>query len=87
MDSTRSQAGLGLKTYAEQRIELLRLGPSGPLGINYVLAYDDTDPSTIHLSDGLTDTTCHSPDEIDHALQLWICRVRNPRPYHSPDPR
>ena len=61
-----------LVKYAEQQIEELNLGANGPLGTEFVCAYDDAGEGKVRISDGHGEEICDSPEAIDAALQAWV---------------
>lgn len=61
-----------LMAYAETKIESLGLGPSGPLGTEFVVAYDDAGEDAVRISDGHGESTCSSREQVDLALQSWV---------------
>lgn len=62
----------GLVAYAERRIEELGLGDGGPLGTEFVVAYDDAGPGAVRVSDGHGAEVCRSEAEVDASLQAWV---------------
>lgn len=61
-----------LLTYAEEQIKELNLGPNGPLGTEFVVAYDDAGPCRVRISDGHGEEICDSETTVDSALQSWV---------------
>lgn len=61
-----------LLKYAESRIEELNLGADGPLGTEFVVAYDDAGPGRVRISDGCGEAVCTSRKEVDTELQGWV---------------
>ena len=60
-----------LLDYADRRITALKLGPYGPLGTEFVVAYART-ACTIRVSDGHGSEICRDTDDVDAALQTWV---------------
>ena len=61
-----------LVRYAEEKISKLNLGDGGPLGTEFVCAYDDADEGKVRISDGHGEEICDSEESIDAALQAWV---------------
>jgi hypothetical protein len=57
--------------YAEERIEALGLGDGGPLGTEFVVAYDDAGEGAVRISDGHGEEVCTSRAAVDAALKAW----------------
>ncbi len=66
-----TQTTAGLAAYAEERIEALDLGDGGPLGTEFVVAYDDAGDGRVRISDGHAEEVCDSKESVDAALKGW----------------
>ncbi len=60
-----------LVAYAEAQIKALHLGHGGPLGTEFVVAYDDAGPGKVRISDGHGAEVCASREAVDAALSAW----------------
>jgi hypothetical protein len=72
MASNWNQLTQTLAEYAAERIEALGLGENGPLGTEFVVAYDDAGPNRVRISDGHAEEICNSRDAVNEALQGWV---------------